>query len=463
MHTGPSIIRDSSLDVVIDASSQRAAPDTNDTNLLDYSTWTVGGTSATGFSRNGGSTENIIEYNTGPFGEAAVIWAGRNNTTTSDSDGGWNGSLIAVDNSYLHRISVWVYRQVNGNGSFYLGTRGYNSAGTNEGVLTRSTNGNSTNPYFWSGGLSSADGWQLFVGHVWPANSGTGANHIDSGRYKISTGKFASISNDWVMKPTTTHIVHRTYLYYSTNTSTVQLWAYPRIDKIDGNEPSIEDLLNGGRRGIVNLAKPSQKFFLPNKLRRSDTTIINKPNIKKFTFDATDDFIQITGGTHTSYQRTVELIFRVNSVPATYTPIATYTRASGGVESGKRVWLGLQSGKFQMHGWGTNDPSSNTTVTNGNYFHCVYAYNQSTKYHYIWVNGVLERTLLNTEAGFTGWNNSSDLYWWVGRDPQAGNWTGGAGGYFDGDIAVFKTYNKVLSNSEVTRNYKAYKKRFELS
>ena len=56
---GPKIIR-ADLDTVLDASSQRQSLDAKDTNILDYSTWTVGETSATGFGRNGGADENII-------------------------------------------------------------------------------------------------------------------------------------------------------------------------------------------------------------------------------------------------------------------------------------------------------------------------------------------------------------------------------------------------------------------
>ena len=141
----------------------------------------------------------------------------------------------------------------------------------------------------------------------------------------------------------------------------------------------------------------------------------------------------------------------------------TLTRESGGTESGKRIWLGVQSNKFRMHGWGTTDPASTTSVTNGDYYHCVYAYNQSNKKHYIWVNGTLEHTSTNSQAGMTGWTNTSGLFWWVGRDPQAAGWTASASSYFNGDIAIFKTYSKILTNSEVKRNYIAYRRRFDLS
>ena len=463
MYAGPKIIKDDSLGVIVDATSTRAVPDTYNTNLIDYSTWTVGNTSATGFSRNGDSTENIIEYNTGPFGESAVIWAGRNNTTSSNSDGGWNGGQFDIDHTSLYRFSVWVYREVQGNGSFYIGLRGYDVNGGNIGVRSRTNNSNSTNPYFWSGGITTGQGWQLFVGHVWPSSYAAGSNHPDSGRYNTSTGKFGSITRDYVWNATNTRALHRSYLYYSTDPATVQLWAYPRVDKIDGTEPTVDDLLNGGNRGIVNLSNPNEKIFLPNKLTRSSATNLGKQKVKKFSFDSTNDFIKVTGGNHTSLKRTIEIIFRVNSAPFTYSPIAVYTRESGGIETYQRTWLGIQSSKFQMHGWGTTDPASTSSVTDGSYYHCVYAYDQTTKQHYIWVNGALETVQTNTQAGQTGWNNSSNLNWWLGRDPQAAAWTAAAGSYFDGDIAVFKTYSTVLTDKQVKQNFRAYKNRFNLS
>jgi hypothetical protein len=211
---------------------------------------------------------------------------------------------------------------------------------------------------------------------------------------------------------------------------------------------------------ITNL---SRKGGFTPKFKHIDSINSSDKKRKKLEFSSSNNYVQIEGGSHTSLQRTVEIILKVDSVPATYTPIATYTRASGGVESGKRIWLGLQSNKFQMHGWGTTDPSSTTSVTDGNYYHCVYAYDQLTKKHYIWVNGQLENNSTNTQGGMSGWSNSSDLSWWLGHDPQASGWASTASSYFDGDIPVFKLYNKILSTQEVQQNYKAYKNRFNLS
>lgn len=449
---GPKIEREG-LGIMIDPSNVKSIPSARQTNLLDYSTWIPGNSSATGFGRNGSSAENIIELGTGPFGEQAVLWAARNNDTTSNDDGGWNGSTFAIDNKFMYRFTVWVYRAVNGNGSFYLGTRGYGSV---NGVLTRDGGSSSTNPYFWSGGISSTDGWQLVVGHVWPAGSGTGAQHIDSGRYKRSTGKFAGISRDWVWRTETTSALHRSYLYYSTAPTTVQLWAYPRVDKIDGTQPTISQLLDGYGVEVKNLANRSQTTTLKNNLR---ITATSAGKAKALKLDGTNDYVKVTGGTSTSLKRTIEMVFKANSQPSTYNPIAVYTNESS-IVSGKRIWLGLQSSRFRMHGWGTNDPESTTTISNGKYYHVVYAYDQTTKKHYIWVNGNLERELTNTEAGMTGWSSSADHYWYLGRDPLASSWTAGAANYFNGELALFRTYARVLSSAQVRQNYRSIRRKY---
>jgi hypothetical protein len=182
----------------------------------------------------------------------------------------------------------------------------------------------------------------------------------------------------------------------------------------------------------------------------------------QMTFDGTDDDIDVGTGTSTSYQRTIEMVFKTNSLTS-YTPLACYTRGGGqSVVSGKRMWLGFQSNKFQMHGWGTTDPASTTTIQTGKYYHAVYAYDQTTKKHYIWINGLLENNATNNQSGFTGWNSSGDHKWFVGGDPDHASWFASAGRSLNGEIPIFKVYDKILSNEEVLQNFNAIKSRFNL-
>jgi len=220
--------------------------------ILDYSTWTVGTSgSQPGFNINGSSTENYIIEGSDPFGNIIPIWEARPDAT-SGPDGGWNSTpAFNIDNTKCYRFSTWVKRTVKGNGHFYLGLYGYNSTGSIIGVLNRSSGSVDTNPYFqinsnwgeWESGLT--DKWYLVVGHVFPAGSGTGSNHPESGIYDINGNKVKNAENDFVWQPDVVKAIHRSYLYYSTDTSTRQQWCYPRVDICDGSEPTIADLLNG--------------------------------------------------------------------------------------------------------------------------------------------------------------------------------------------------------------------------
>lgn len=215
---------------------------------IDRSTWTVGSGAVSGFNLNGLANENFRINATNPWGNSAVVWEARPVNVTVASNyglGGWNTPSFPIDNSKLYRFSVWVKRSVIGDGSFYLGLRGYQGA-SNTGVVTLSTGTVNTNPYFWIGNQTvfNQDEWVLVVGHVYPYTHTGTTNHPQSGRYSIN-GDVQATSNDYKWLPTTTHAVHRAYLYYSQNASTRQQFLYPRVDILDGSEPSIQDLLNG--------------------------------------------------------------------------------------------------------------------------------------------------------------------------------------------------------------------------
>lgn len=212
------------------------------TNILDYTTWTVGSTgSQSGFSQNGDGN-SIIEMED-PFGRATAVWRAFGNDATSNADGGWNGGSFAIDNTKLYRFSTWVRRDTVGNGYFYLGCYGYGSV---NGVLNNANGtSNYTNPYFTSrswGDLPVGE-WVLVVGHIFPHDHTDTSMHPDSGYYNTRGERIGSCYRDYRWRPETTSANHRSYLYYSTDATTDQRWVYPRVDICDGSEPTIEDLL----------------------------------------------------------------------------------------------------------------------------------------------------------------------------------------------------------------------------
>ena len=213
-------------------------------NILNYTTWEVGTSgSQPGFGQNGDGN-SIVEAND-PWGKVVPVWQSLNNDTDSGADGGWNGSHFGVDVNKMYRFSVWVRRLYKGDGSFYLGCRGIGS-----NVLNRNNGSGNGNPYFEVNGdwneWGDIGSWYLTVGHIWPAGSGTGSIYEDSGVWKAD-GELEYVSGvrDFVWASGTTESELRTYLYYSTIPETHQQWVYPRVDIVDGTEPSLEELLAG--------------------------------------------------------------------------------------------------------------------------------------------------------------------------------------------------------------------------
>jgi hypothetical protein len=225
-------------------------------NLLDYSTWAIGTSgSQTGFSKNGTDAENRIIENYDPFGKLIPIWEVPLGEIDNGADGGWNSTNIPVDPSYAYRFSVWT-RVINPSSdttsNLHFGTEGH---GTNEGVYDHSIGAGATinaNFYFGAPYTSTiyntiGDKWVLRVAYVHAHDDTNYVDHPESGFYlPFSTTKISGWgNNDARWDPTATTTQHRNYAYYSESLDLNVEWCYPRIDKIDGTEPSLEDLVMG--------------------------------------------------------------------------------------------------------------------------------------------------------------------------------------------------------------------------
>ncbi|MBC7943505.1 prepilin-type N-terminal cleavage/methylation domain-containing protein [Candidatus Saccharibacteria bacterium] len=214
-----------------------SGPGRDDISIIKWASWTLGTGGVAGYGLNGDGNSRITDTN--PWGVSDTVWDVSNQDALSDADGGWNGSSFAINNTKMYRFSTFIKRKTIGNGSTYLGTHGYPSA-----VLNRSNGVSNANPYFSATGWwGSSDQWYLVIGHVWPAGSGAGAAMADSGIYTLSGTKITP-NSDYVWQSTTTSSDHRSYLYYSTDVATNQQWYQPRVDVVDGTEPTISELLN---------------------------------------------------------------------------------------------------------------------------------------------------------------------------------------------------------------------------
>ena len=213
--------------------------------LIDYSTWALGQGSSAGFSAIGATNENNRINDNDPWGNSTIVWEAGNDAG-SNGDGGWNTSKFAVDHTQTYRYSVWINRKIVGlDGRAYVGVYGY---GSTDGVKTVINNTELINAYFWYSANPptslATDEWVLVVGHVLPSSHSGNTLHPESGRYTLCDGKIGNINHDYKWLPETVESLHRNYLFYSTDTDVRQQFVYPRVDLIDGTEPSVDDLLN---------------------------------------------------------------------------------------------------------------------------------------------------------------------------------------------------------------------------
>ena len=216
------------------------------TNILDPYSWAVGSGGTGAFGQNGSTDENERVIGTDPFGNSSVVWESRPNGSAAD-DGGWNNGFHNVDEYSLYRWSVWVKRTTSSaGGTSYLGLYGSPNA-----VIRIDNGAQEGNPYFECSGTGAytQNVWYLLVGHCFPSNyTGGATTHPDSGRY-ITSGRngsvnFCNIGGDVKWYPGTTGGYHRVYHYYCGDNTTRLQWFDPRLDKCDGSEPTISDLLN---------------------------------------------------------------------------------------------------------------------------------------------------------------------------------------------------------------------------
>lgn len=218
----------------------RLKGDKGDAGTLNYiewkDVWKEGNTVPTGWTNNGTTAENIREYGLNPFGITSLLWKCVPNTD-DNAAGGWGSPAVLLDQKYAYRYAVFVKKMRAG--TTYHGCNNvYNLAGTVN-----------SNPYFWNGTNLRAGEWFLMVGIIHPnhitANSGIG------GVYEMSGKKFAN-GTDYKFYPTDTAVKFRSYLYYTSNPTDLQYFFNPMVHRLDGTEPSIEEILQLSTRKVVD-------------------------------------------------------------------------------------------------------------------------------------------------------------------------------------------------------------------
>ena len=206
-------------------------------NLLDLSQWKIGTGSAGVLAQNGSTNENTREWGIGPHGNRVILWKASPGST-SNADGGWNSSYLPIDHTKIYRFSVWIKKTNSNSGTTYFGPR---VTGGDNALYYATSTSKTSNPYFFSSDLPSLNKWYLLVSYV-QGSGDTNSSYLGE-MYDGETGNVVQTLRSFKFQTTATQLRHRSYLYYDTNTSNRQYFYAPRMEVVNGNEPSIAELL----------------------------------------------------------------------------------------------------------------------------------------------------------------------------------------------------------------------------
>jgi len=262
-------IRAEGNDLILDASTNtkisREVMDTDGQAIKGYtqnkatsSSWTNGNTSnQTGFyGGNFNGSEITTKWVNGPHGERTLA-AETDGDTGNDYDGGYVKAINNLDINKAHLSIVYVKRISSAaSGNVYHGT----GAGTNQ--ITNLSNTSNGNPYFQYHGASifPQDVWCVSIGVIQANNDSntdgslyTGSSALQ-GVYRCDTGqKIANGHNAWKMGSAGSSLSNgiRFFHYYSTDANCKLQWAKPGFYEINGDEPSLSQILSAGAsRGL---------------------------------------------------------------------------------------------------------------------------------------------------------------------------------------------------------------------
>jgi hypothetical protein len=200
------------------------------------------------FSPPNTDLESIREYRSDPFYGSSIVWVARDVDTGTGYDGGFGSSAVPIDSSYTYRISGFVKQHTPTSGTNYFSFGpGSNFTSDPTKALKGISSGNlDTNPRFRSfHSMPTFNEWYLVVGHVQASSTSIpGVKLDDAGVWDLDGNLIATSYNDYVFSSTATQLGLRFEQFNNPNGTNDEVEFFsPRIDKLDGNEPSIDDLL----------------------------------------------------------------------------------------------------------------------------------------------------------------------------------------------------------------------------
>jgi hypothetical protein len=463
MQYGPQIVKNGLVLGLDTADRNSILPN----SLINMNNWTVSNGSVTGYNQNGDTAENQRSAAANPWGDTGIIWGTFQLAETND-DGGWNTTDFNIDNTKLYRFSVWVKRTSStSGGTFYFGM---NANG--DGPRQMDNNAVNGNPYWSCIGPSGLvqNVWHLYVGHVYPSSTSYTGRHPDTGYYFINNPtKQGDVngcnigSGDLKWSSNSTTGIHRTYHFYCADSTTRLQFYNPRVDLVDGKQPSITELVT---RSPIQWKDLSGNGYLSTLTNGPVFDNSNKGNI---VFDGSNDFSTYTP-TPTNLQGNPNL-----TVIGFYKRTASFSSKgfwgiggsnAGGTGQGICNWNSGNTNEITIDTW------SESTFTTGQ------TYPLNTWVGVAWrkIAGPMTRAncIISIFNGTSMTNYTSTALTVLRAESSINPVINSIGGITLGSISVDTgycspvnianhcIYNRILTDAEVSQNFQATKTRFGL-
>lgn len=241
-------------------------------NLLDWQSQWKEGSLPAGWSINGVIAENSIVVNENPFAIKSVMWKCTPNSD-GNAAGGFTTPAYALDDIHTYRFSVFarIGKAISLPKELLLGC--YN--------VDNLAGGANVNPYFIVYGPNHTD-WCLLVGHIHPSKADNNWQLSTSGVYDMGGKKIMGSRNDFKLRNPNIPVQFRAWLYNCTLPEESAYFYNPRLEVCDGNEPSIEQLLQVSTREEIDAVKVEYK----SEIQKLDNKIaFSVSEVKTYTDD----------------------------------------------------------------------------------------------------------------------------------------------------------------------------------
>jgi hypothetical protein len=417
-------------------------------SLINMSTWTVGIGGATGYNANGNPTsENERFSGTNPWGDTDIIW-GSFPSGNGNDDGGWNTTDFNIDNTKLYRFSVWVRRT----SSTYAGTFYFGMYANGSGSRRMDNSAAEGNAYWHCSGTGSLtqNVWYLFVGHVYPWETNYTGKHPNTGYYLINNpvkqGEIDGCNigtGDLKWSSNSTTGVHRTYHYYCADNTTRLQFYDPRVDLIDGTEPTIYELVTRSAVKTRDMTNNSYNGIYNNK----PTYTTN--NKGEFSFNGTNQYIDCGNVLASLTDLTLECFVKFGTQTQLYGGVISKTLSNANGWEIRVSNYTSTTTELTFRYVGDNAATGfNMNFNNGTWYHIVVTGKNGSQITY--VNGV---QMASTSYALAPSANSNSLL--IAKLAYASY-------HVNMTMGFAKIYNRVLSAAEILQNYNSTKSKFGL-